>query len=55
METVYNHDLIEVDTKKKEAIFKNTASGESVSRPYDFLHAVPKMGPPSLIKLSGLG
>lgn len=51
VEALFQHNLIEVNGNT--AIFKN-AEGESVSRHFDLLHAVPKMGPINVVKNSAL-
>lgn len=47
---LFQHDLVSVDGDK--ATF--AVGGESVTKRFDFLHAVPKMGPHGFIKESGL-
>jgi len=50
------HDLVEVRPEKHEAVFvvdKGASQSKSVL-PYDFLHVVPPMRPPTLLDESGL-
>ena len=48
------HNLIEVRSKDKEAVFLNMDTNEALVRKYSFLHVVPPMGPPPVIKHSPL-
>lgn len=49
----YEHVLSAVDIDARRATF-TTPDGQSVQRSYDFLHAVPPMRAPDVIKNSGL-
>lgn len=53
VEAMFEHDLVSV--KDKVATFKSANSKGLVQKPFDFLHAVPKMGPYPFIKDSVLG
>ncbi|RXG54421.1 Sulfide:quinone oxidoreductase, mitochondrial [Armadillidium vulgare] len=45
------HDLVEVNSDKREAIFENLDNpGQLKSLPYDFLHVTPPMSPPDVLK-----
>jgi sulfide:quinone oxidoreductase len=54
--TLFNHELVEVVPEKKEAIFrlKNGAEGERTTVPYDILHVVPPQSAPDFIRQSAL-
>ncbi|MBO8172865.1 MAG: NAD(P)/FAD-dependent oxidoreductase [Bacillaceae bacterium] len=54
IETLYEHNLIEVRTQSREAVFENLKTGEEVVRNYDFLHVTPPMSSPDFIKESPL-
>jgi len=45
----FNHDLIEIDSENKIAIFK-TKEGIEIPKPYDFIHVSPKMQTPDFIR-----
>ncbi|KEY64169.1 hypothetical protein S7711_03463 [Stachybotrys chartarum IBT 7711] len=51
VEGLFQHDLVEI--KGNEAVFA-AAGGEKVTRHFDFLHAVPKMGPHQFVAQSPL-
>jgi sulfide:quinone oxidoreductase len=50
----YKHNLVEIDSLKKEAVFENLETGEKVTRKYDFMHVTPPMGPMDFLKESPL-
>ena len=50
----FRHELIEIKSDSKEAIFENLDTQEKVTIAYDLLHVTPPMGPPSFISLSPL-
>lgn len=52
VEGLFKHDLVAIDGNK--ATFARPDGQESVTRHYDFLHVVPKMGPYPFIKNSPL-
>ncbi|XP_062517427.1 sulfide:quinone oxidoreductase, mitochondrial-like [Corticium candelabrum] len=50
----YRHDLIEIDSTRKEAVFENLETKEKVVQKYDFMHVTPPMGPMDFLKASPL-
>ena len=56
IETLFNHELVEVLPERKEAIFrlKNGGEDERAVVPYDILHAVPPQSAPDFIRQSAL-
>ncbi|MBT9283444.1 MAG: NAD(P)/FAD-dependent oxidoreductase [Hydrogenibacillus schlegelii] len=54
IETVYRHTLTAVDPIKREATFRNLESGETVAMRFDFLHIVPPMTAPDVVRESPL-
>lgn len=52
IEEKYHMDLIKVDGEKQEATFKNSESGETITREFSMLHVTPPMSPPAFIKES---
>lgn len=52
IEETYHMDLIKVDGSKQEATFKNSQSGETITREFSMLHVTPPMSPPAFIKES---
>ncbi|KAI4765849.1 hypothetical protein E4T51_01227 [Aureobasidium sp. EXF-12344] len=52
VEAMFQHDLVEINGDK--AIFARLDGGEQVSKRFDLLHVVPKMGPHAFIKDSPL-
>lgn len=52
VEGLFQHDLVAVDGDK--ATFARTDGGEQVTKQFDFLHVVPKMGPHAFIQNSVL-
>ncbi|QDT43002.1 Sulfide dehydrogenase [flavocytochrome c] flavoprotein chain precursor [Gimesia alba] len=54
IDTRFNHSLVAISADTKEAIFRNTETGEEVSIHYDMIHVTPPMGPPEFIAKSPL-
>ncbi|KAL2256382.1 hypothetical protein VTK26DRAFT_1755 [Humicola hyalothermophila] len=52
VEGLFAHDLVEVDGQT--AVFKTADGSGLVRRPFDLLHAVPKMGPHAFVRNSAL-
>lgn len=52
VEGLFQHDLVAIDGDK--ATFARPNEAEKVTRKFDLLHVVPKMGPHAVIKNSGL-
>jgi sulfide:quinone oxidoreductase len=50
----FRHELIEVRSDRRDAVFKNLDSGEPVTLHYDLLHVTPPMGPPDFLARSPL-
>ncbi|KAI9304877.1 hypothetical protein BJ944DRAFT_240161 [Cunninghamella echinulata] len=50
----FQTELIEIDSEKKEATFRNNATKAIHKQPYDFLHVAPPQGAPTFIKESKL-
>ena len=50
----FREELIEIFGDRREAVFRNLDSGETISRSYDMLHVTPPMGPPTFIAKSSL-
>ena len=50
----FREELIEIFGDRREAVFRNLDSGETISRFYDMLHVTPPMGPPTFIAKSPL-
>jgi len=50
----FREELIEVLGDRREAVFRNLDSGETITRSYDMLHVTPPMGPPTFIAQSSL-
>lgn len=50
IEEIYHMDLIKVDGDKQEATFKNSDTGETITREFSMLHVTPPMSSPSFIK-----
>ncbi|SPN99122.1 probable Sulfide:quinone oxidoreductase, mitochondrial precursor [Cephalotrichum gorgonifer] len=53
VEALFQHDLISIDDGNK-ATFARPGGSDTVTRRFDFLHAVPKMGPHAFVKNSPL-
>ncbi len=54
IETHFQHELVEIDHRQKEAVFKKLADGELVTVRYDMIHVTPPMSSPDVIKQSKL-
>lgn len=54
IETMFQHDLVEVRGAAKEAVFVNKADGSHTSVKYDMLHVTPPQSAPDFIKSSPL-
>ncbi|MCA9015921.1 MAG: NAD(P)/FAD-dependent oxidoreductase [Planctomycetaceae bacterium] len=54
IDTRFNHSLVAICADTKEAIFRNTETGDDVSIHYDMIHVTPPMGPPDFIAKSPL-
>lgn len=52
IEETYHMDLVKVDGDRQEATFKNSESGETITREFSMLHVTPPMSPPAFIKKS---
>ena len=50
----FREELIEIHGDRREAVFRNLDSGETITRNYDMLHVTPPMGPPTFIAKSPL-
>lgn len=50
----FREELIEIRGDRREAVFRNLDSGETITRNYDMLHVTPPMGPPTFIAKSPL-
>lgn len=53
-ETLFHHNLVAVNGDTKEAVFRNTETGEEESITFDMMHVTPPMGPPDFIANSPL-
>ncbi|WP_412679596.1 FAD/NAD(P)-binding oxidoreductase [Brevibacillus choshinensis] len=54
IETRFKHNLIEIISEKKQAVFENLDTNDCVIMPYDMIHVVPPMSAPEIIKKSPL-
>lgn len=54
IETLFQHDLVEVRSASKEAVFNNKADGSEAVVKYDMLHVTPPQSAPDFIKRSPL-
>ncbi len=54
IETLYQHDLVEVRSATKEAVFRRLDTGEEVVLPYAMIHVTPPMSTPDVVKRSPL-
>ena len=54
IETRFRHNLVEVRSATREAIFEQLDTGETVVIPYDLLHVTPPMSAPDFVKESPL-
>jgi eukaryotic sulfide quinone oxidoreductase len=52
--TLFQHELVQVRGDKKQAVFKNLAANAEVVVDYNLLHVTPHMKPPAFIKESGI-
>ena len=52
--TKFGHNLVSIDSAKKEATFEVLATGDRILLEYDMLHVTPPMGPLDFIKDSPL-
>ncbi len=50
----FRHDLTEIRSASKEAVFQNLDTGETVVLPYEMIHVTPPMSAPDFIKKSAL-
>lgn len=50
----FRHELIEIRSASKEAVFKHLDTNETVTIPYDMLHVTPPMSAPAFISSSPL-
>ncbi len=54
IETLFQHNLVEVRGRAKEAVLEHVATGERTVLPYDFLHVTPPQGAPDVVSASPL-
>ncbi|MDW8147590.1 MAG: FAD/NAD(P)-binding oxidoreductase [Roseiflexaceae bacterium] len=54
IEAHFQHELVEINHRQKEAVFQNLVSGERVTVRYDMIHVTPPMSSPDVIKQSKL-
>jgi sulfide:quinone oxidoreductase len=54
IETLFRHDLVEVRSASKEAVFRNLDTNAEVVQKYDFLHVTPPQSAPDVVKSSAL-
>lgn len=54
IKTQFNHNLIEINSGNKQAVFENVDTKERVIMQYDMIHVVPPMSAPDFIKMSPL-
>jgi sulfide:quinone oxidoreductase len=54
IETMFQHDLVEVRGAAREAVFENKADGGRTTMKYDMLHVTPPQSAPDFIKGSPL-
>lgn len=54
IETHFRHDLVEVRSKAKEAVFRHLDKGTELVLPYELLHVVPPQSAPDVVKQSPL-
>ena len=54
IETMFEHQLVELRPHAKEAVFRNLAAESEVVQNYDMIHATPPMSAPSFIASSPL-
>lgn len=54
IETLFQHDLVEIRPVRREAVFKCLDTGEEVVLPYDMIHVTPPQSAPDFLKRSPL-
>lgn len=54
IKTLFGHNLIEIHSDTKTAVFENMATKEKLSMPYSYMHVTPPMGSPQFIRESRL-
>ena len=54
IETFFRHNLVEIRSGSREAVFEQLDTGEQVVIPYDLLHVTPPQSAPDVIKQSPL-
>jgi NADPH-dependent 2,4-dienoyl-CoA reductase/sulfur reductase-like enzyme len=54
IDLMLGHTMHHVDKDNKTVYFKRNSDGEEVGKEYDFVHFVPPMSPPKVIKSSAL-
>ncbi len=54
IETMFQHQLMELRPESKEAIFKNLETDEAVVQKYDMIHVTPPMSAPDFVAASPL-
>jgi sulfide:quinone oxidoreductase len=54
IEPRYKHNLIEIRSQAKEAVFEHLETGEKVVLPFDMIHVTPPMSAPDCVKQSPL-
>lgn len=50
IETLFRHDLVELRTASKEAVFRHLDKGNEVVLPYNMIHVVPPMSAPDFLR-----
>ncbi len=50
IETRFQHNLVELRTDPKEAVFQRLDTGETVVLPFDMIHVTPPMSAPDVLK-----
>jgi sulfide:quinone oxidoreductase len=54
IETYFRHNLVEIRSGSREAVFEQLDTGEQVVIPYDLLHVTPPQSAPDVVKQSPL-
>jgi sulfide:quinone oxidoreductase len=54
IEPHYRHNLVEIRSASKEAVFENLDGGDELILPYAFMHVTPPQSAPDFIKVSPL-
>jgi len=54
IETLYKHNLVEIDPAARRAVFENLDNGERTEIEYAMIHITPPQGPPDVVKESPL-